>query len=225
MTTPLVVGENRTVNEVLWLALRVTGSESPLILNPLPLALAAEMVRLVPPELVSVPESDFEVPSCTLPKAKLDGFDPNWPCATPVPESGTDRVALLALELIVSVPLDAPATVGVNTALNDVVCPALIVAGRLGPVKLNPLPLADALDTVTAVPPVFVTTTATVLLVPSVTFPKFTLVGFAVSEPGARPVPERETLSGEFDASETMLTAPLAAPAVVGAKIEVKVTV
>ena len=77
LTAPLVVGENRTVNEVLWPALRVTGSESPLILNPLPLALAAEIVRLVPPELVSVPESDFEVPSCTLPKAKLDGFDPN----------------------------------------------------------------------------------------------------------------------------------------------------
>jgi len=42
--------------------------------NPLPLAVAAEMVRVVPPELVSVPESDFEVPVCTLPKLKLEGF-------------------------------------------------------------------------------------------------------------------------------------------------------
>jgi hypothetical protein len=132
---------------------------------------------------------------------------------------------LLALELIVRVPLAAPATVGAKTVLNDAVCPALIVAGRLGPVKLNPVPAADALDTVTAEPPVFVTTTATVLFVPSVTFPKFALLGFAVSEPGARPVPESGTLSGEFDPSETMLTAPLAAPAVVGAKVEVKLTV
>ena len=69
---------------------------------------------------------------------------------------------MLALELTVSVPLAAPATEGVKTALNVVLCPALIVIGRLGPVKLNPLPVATALDTVTATPPVFVTATGTV---------------------------------------------------------------
>lgn len=67
---------------------------------------------------------------------------------------------MLALELIVNVPLAAPAAVGAKMALKVALCPALMVAGRLGPVKLNPVPVADALDTVTLEPPVFVTVTA-----------------------------------------------------------------
>ena len=59
---------------------------------------------------------------------------------------------------------------------------------------------------------------------PTVTFPKFALLGFAVNAPGVRPVPESGILSGELDASETMLNVPLAAPALVGAKVAVKVT-
>jgi len=39
-------------------------------------------------------------------------------------------------------------------------------------------------------PPLFVTRTATLLLFPRVTLPKFTLLGFAVRDPGATPVPE-----------------------------------
>ena len=49
-------------------------------------------------------------------------------------------------------------------------------------------------------------------------------MGFGVSAPGARPVPDSGMLSGELEASETMLNAPLAGPAVVGAKIALKVT-
>jgi hypothetical protein len=63
LAAPAVVGLNSTENEVLWPAVRVTGRDRPLKLNPVPLALAAEMVMVVPPLLVSVPESDFEVPS------------------------------------------------------------------------------------------------------------------------------------------------------------------
>lgn len=59
---------------------------------------------------------------------------------------------------------------------------------------------------------------------PNVTLPKFTLVGFAVSAPAATPVPESGILSGELDALETMFNVPLAAPALVGAKVVVKVT-
>jgi hypothetical protein len=60
---PLAVGENDTENDALCPALSVTGNVSPLKLNPVPLAAAAEMVRLDPPELVKVPLSDFEVPT------------------------------------------------------------------------------------------------------------------------------------------------------------------
>jgi len=73
LAAPLAVGANNTVNDVLCPAFKVTGTLRPLRLNPLPLAVAAEMVRVVPPEFVSVPESDFELPVCTLPKLKLEG--------------------------------------------------------------------------------------------------------------------------------------------------------
>jgi len=69
---------------------------------------------------------------------------------------------LLALELMVSVPLAAPAAEGAKDALKVVLCPALSAIGRLGPVKLNPLPVAAALDTVTLSAPVFVTVTGKV---------------------------------------------------------------
>jgi len=54
VAAPLAVGEKSTVNDVFWPALSVKGNVSPLKLNPLPLAEAAEIVRLVPPELISV---------------------------------------------------------------------------------------------------------------------------------------------------------------------------
>jgi hypothetical protein len=54
LAAPLAVGEKTTVNGALWPAFSVTGKASPLKLNPGPLAAAAEMVRLVPPVLVSV---------------------------------------------------------------------------------------------------------------------------------------------------------------------------
>ena len=54
LAAPLVVGANSTVNDVLWPAVNVKGRVSPLRLNPLPLAAAAEIVRLDPPEFVSV---------------------------------------------------------------------------------------------------------------------------------------------------------------------------
>lgn len=89
-------------------------------------------------------------------------MDPNWPGATPVPERGTESVGLLAFELMVSVPLAAPAAVGVNTALNVALWPALMVIGGVWPVKLNPVPDATAFEIVTLSPPVLVTITGTV---------------------------------------------------------------
>jgi hypothetical protein len=61
LTAPLAVGLKSTVNDVLWPAGSVNGSPSPLRLNPPPLAVADEIVRLDPPELVSVAVSDCEV--------------------------------------------------------------------------------------------------------------------------------------------------------------------
>jgi len=50
LTAPLAVGEKSTVNDVLWPAVNVKGKDaSPLKLNPPPLTVAAEIVRLDPP--------------------------------------------------------------------------------------------------------------------------------------------------------------------------------
>ena len=63
LAAPLAVGEKSTVNDVLWPAVNVKGKDSPLKLNPVPLAAAAEIVRLDPPVLVRVSVSDFDVPT------------------------------------------------------------------------------------------------------------------------------------------------------------------
>ena len=77
VAAPLVFGEKSTVNDVLWPAFNVNGKVSPLKLNPVLLAVAAEIVRLDPPEFVRDPVSDFEVATWMFPKLKLDGFELN----------------------------------------------------------------------------------------------------------------------------------------------------
>ncbi len=59
---------------------------------------------------------------------------------------------------------------------------------------------------------------------PTVTLPKLRLVGDTDNWPAAVPVPESAILSGEFDAFDTTDRFPLAAPAPVGVKVVVNVT-
>jgi hypothetical protein len=63
LAAPLAVGLRSTVNDVLWPALNVKGNASPFRLNPVPLAVAAEIVRLDPPELVSVSDKLVLLPT------------------------------------------------------------------------------------------------------------------------------------------------------------------
>jgi len=224
LAVPAVTGSNTTVNEALCPALNVRGSDSPLRPNALLPTDALVTVKLEPPELIRDPLSEVAVPTWTVPKLKLEGFVPDWPGARPVPESGTARVVLLALELIVRVPVAAPTAEGAKTTLKVALLPAPSVTGRVGPVTLKPVPVAAALDRVAASVPEFVTETCTALFAPAVTFPKLTLAGLAVSEPGPRPVPESGTLIGELDALETMLNVPLVEPAAAGAKLTVNET-
>jgi hypothetical protein len=62
-------------------------------------------------------------------------------------------------------------------------------------------------------------------LLPTVTFPKVALLGFALKAPAARAVPENGMDSGEFEAFETMLSDPVAAPTLDGEKVAVKLAV
>jgi hypothetical protein len=63
LAAPLAVGAKSTVNEVLWPAVSVKGKDKPLRLNPVPPAVAAEIVRLVPPVLVSVSDKLVLLPT------------------------------------------------------------------------------------------------------------------------------------------------------------------
>ena len=63
LAAPFVVGAKSTVNEVLWPAVSVKGKDKPLRLNPVPLAVAAEIVRLVPPVLVRVSDKLVLLPT------------------------------------------------------------------------------------------------------------------------------------------------------------------
>jgi hypothetical protein len=79
LADPLTVGLKVTVNEVLCPVAKVKGRDSPLKLNPVPLATAAEIVRLVPPVFVRVSDRLVLAPTWTLPNARAVGFGVNVP--------------------------------------------------------------------------------------------------------------------------------------------------
>ena len=81
------------------------------------------------------------LPTITLPKLRLVGFDPSAPGVTPVPDNGMVSVGLEAFEVIVTLPLALPDAAGVNVTLKVVLCPLVSVNGAMIPLRLNPVPL------------------------------------------------------------------------------------
>ena len=75
VTLPPAVGENIVLKLTLWPAVSVIGKVKPLTLNPEPVVLAAEIVTLVPPELVRVSVREALLPVVTLLKPRLAGVD------------------------------------------------------------------------------------------------------------------------------------------------------
>ena len=78
------------------------------------------------------------------------------PGVTPVPVSGMVKLGFEPLEVMLTLPLTGPLAVGLKVTVNDVLCPAGNVKGRVRPLKLNPAPLALAAEMVRLVPPVLV---------------------------------------------------------------------
>jgi hypothetical protein len=99
------------------------------------------------------------LPTCTVPKAMLVGFAARVPTLTPEPESGMLREGLDAVLVIAMLPVALPAVLGANVAVNDALCPLLRVVGRVRPLRLKPVPLADACVMVTLNVPPFVRVT------------------------------------------------------------------
>jgi len=167
LAEPLVVGEKSTVKDVLWPAVNVKGKTSPLKLNPVPLAVAAEIVRPVPPVLVRVSDKLVLLPTWTLPNARVVGFAASTPCVMPVPESGRLKLGFEPVEVMLKMPLAEPVVVGEKSTVNDVLWPAVRVNGKDSPLKLNPVPLAVADEIVRLVPPVLVSVSDKLVLLPT----------------------------------------------------------
>jgi hypothetical protein len=215
VAAPLAVGVNSTVKDVVCPAASVTG-ENPLNLKPVPLALAAEIERLVPPVFVNVSDKLVLLPTWTVPNDRLVGVGVSVPWATPVAVSGMLKLEFVPFEVTVTLPVAAPLAVGVNSTAKDALCPAASVTGE-NPLKLKPVPLALAAETDMLGPPEFVKVSDKLVLLPTWTLPNERLVGVALSVPCATPVALSGMLKFEFVPFEVMLTLPVAAPLVVGA--------
>ena len=181
LTVPETCGLNVIVNGALWPAAIVTGSESPPILKTELFVLAAVTVTFAPLAL-SVPDADPLFPTATLPRFRVDGEIVSVPtAAVAVPDKEMVRVGFEAFEVMVTVPLALPVTVGANVTVNPVLCPAPKVKEELIPLRLNPVPLIETFVTETVVPPVLVIVPDKDWFEPTVTLPKLSELGLELS--------------------------------------------
>jgi hypothetical protein len=141
---PAVCGAKVTVKVAVCPAATVTGGVIPVRVNPVPVTPTCEIVTLDPPILVTVSDSAWFFPVCTVPKLRLAGFAPRAPGPTPVPDNAIDSVGLGAFEVIVTVPLALPVACGAKVTVNVVLWDALSATGTVIPVSVNPVPLTDA---------------------------------------------------------------------------------
>jgi hypothetical protein len=216
LAAPEEVGVKLALKLALWPAFKLNGRLIPFTLNPLPLAVAAEIVTAVPPLFVTVSDKLWLLPTVTVPKLRLAALAVKEPTDAPVPESGIVEVGFEAFEVTVKLPLAAPEAVGAKVTLKLALWPALKVIGIEIPLTLNPLPLVATEEIVTLVPPVLVSVSGKVFALPILTLPKFRLPLLRPSAPGKVPVPESPTANGGFEAFEAIVTLPLTVPATVG---------
>ncbi len=220
VTVPTAVGAKVTLRSALFPAVKVRGRDSPLMLKPVPVTVACEMVTVAVPVLVRITGNVLLLPSTMSPKLLLVGLAVRR-SVIPVPESDTEVGELVALLTTEMLPLALPVTVGAKVAAKLVLWPAVSVRGSESPLMLNPLPVTVACETVTLPVPLLVRVTVPLLLLPTVTFPKLRLAGVAPSR-SVTPVPDSETTAGELVAVLTTETLPEKLPVTVGAKVAVK---
>lgn len=189
----------------------------------MPLIATLEMLTAVPPVFVTVSVSAKSLPTVTLPKLRLVGFDPSVPGVTAVPESAIVNVGFDPSEVMVTLPLAAPAVVGAKLTLNVVLCDAFRVRGAVMPLSVNPAPLIDAAEISTLDPPVLVKVTVCKDCCPIVTLPKFSLVGLNDSCPedvvDEVPTPLSGSCITEFDALLVIDSVALNVPAAAGENV------
>jgi len=126
------------------------------------------------------------------------------------------------LLVTVSVAFTVPVVRGLKVIVNGMLCPAEIVTGRDSAPTVNSELFVLAAVTVTLAPLAVRLPEADPLL-PSTTLPRARVVGEMESCPTAVvPVPDNEIVNVGFDASEVMVTLPLAFPEDPGANLTLK---
>jgi len=88
------------------------------------------------------------------------------PGVTPVPVSGMLKLGFEPFDVMLTFPLTGPLAVGLKVTVNEVLCPAGNVKGKVSPLRLNPAPLALAAEIVRLVPPVLVSVSGKLELLP-----------------------------------------------------------
>jgi hypothetical protein len=78
------------------------------------------MITLEPPELVKVADSVWRLPTCTLPKLRLEAVAMSDPGVTPEPESGTVNMGFDALLVMARLLPEADPPVGAKVTLKVV---------------------------------------------------------------------------------------------------------
>lgn len=187
-------------------------------MKPDPLTAAFEIVTLDPPEFVNVSDKDCVPPTVTVPNAKLLGCNVIAPAVAPVPDNGMVRVGLGASEVMLMLPLVDPDAIGAKVKVKLVLCPPLKVRGVLIPPSAKPDPLTATCEIVMLDELELVTVSTSDCVLPTVTLPKFKLVGFEPRDPAAVPLPEREIVAALFVASLVMVLVALNAAAAFGVK-------
>lgn len=174
-------------------------------------------VRLYVSPVLNVPVA---VNCCVLPAA-TDGFagviaiEVN-PAVDPVPLRLVVCGLLPALSVTVSVPVRVPTTVGVNVTL--IVHFALLATAVPQVLVCAKSPVTLTLSIVNAAVILFVNVTVVgLLVVPTVRLLNVTVAGDSVT--ACTPVPLRLTVCGLLLALSVMVTAPVAAPVVVGENV------
>ena len=184
LTLPVVLGANTTLRFAVCPAEIVVPLMPLVTLNPEPVTLICEMIRLEFPVFFTATSSGIDPPRISLPKFKLVVASEIVRVAVvPVPLKAMVWVALVALLFIVTVPVALPEAVGLNDTVKFSVFAAPSVNGVESPLILNPVPLTLTLDTVTFDPPVFFSCTVCEFVVPLATLPKPTLDGVFANVP------------------------------------------
>jgi len=141
-----------------WLGFKIVPGVTPLVLNPVPVAVTLEIVTFEFPVFVSVVLNEPVFPTFTFPKPRLVGLMPRVNVAArPMPLRPTevgDVGALLTIEML---PDAVPTEVGRKATVMVVCCPALTFMGSKNPLTLKAEPDAVTCVMLNVAVPIFLT--------------------------------------------------------------------